>query len=52
VVIILLSKEGLAPVAIKQRLDGVYGKASSSYPTVFFVQFDMSFGRSNVMIAY
>jgi len=29
-----LSKEGLAPAAIKQCLDGVYGEASSSYSTV------------------
>ena len=33
-VIKFLSKEGLAPAAIKQRLDGVYGKASPSYSTV------------------
>jgi len=29
-----LSKEGLAPAVIKQRLDGVYGEASLSYSTV------------------
>ena len=29
-----LSKEGLEPAAIKQRLDGVYGEASPSYSTV------------------
>ena len=33
-VIKFLSKEGLAPAAIKQRLDGVYGEASPSYSTV------------------
>ena len=32
-VIKFLTKEGLAPAAIKQRLDGVYGEASS-YSTV------------------
>jgi hypothetical protein len=30
----LLSIEGLAPTAIKQRLDGVFGEASNSYSTV------------------
>jgi hypothetical protein len=30
VVIKSLNKEGLAPAAIKQRLDGVYGEASPS----------------------
>ena len=34
VVIKFLSKEGLAPAAIKQRLDGVYGEASPTYSTV------------------
>ena len=33
-VIKFLSKEGLAPAAIKQCLDGVYGEASPSYSTV------------------
>jgi hypothetical protein len=33
-VIKFLSKEGLAPAAIKQRLDGMYGEASPSYSTV------------------
>jgi len=33
-VIKFLTKEGLAPAAIKQRLDGVYGEASPSYSTV------------------
>ena len=33
-VIKFLSKEGLAPAAIKQRLDGIYGEASPSYSTV------------------
>ena len=34
VVIKFLSKEGLAPAAIKQCWDGVYGEASPSYSTV------------------
>ena len=29
-----LSKEGLAPAAIKQCMDGMYGEASASYSTV------------------
>jgi len=33
-VIKFLSKEGLVPAAIKQRLDGVYGEASPLYSTV------------------
>ena len=33
-VIKFLSKEGLAPAAIKQHLDGVYGEASPLYSTV------------------
>ena len=34
VVIKCLTKEGLAPAAIKQRLDDIYGEASPSYSTL------------------
>ena len=37
-VIKFLTKEGLAPAAIKQRLDGVYGEASASYSTVKYLE--------------
>src|SRR5215469_1542251 len=47
-VIKFLSKEGLAPAAIKQRLDGVYGKASPSYSTVKEWAKQFRLGRESV----
>ena len=47
-VINFLSKEGLAPAAIKQRLDGVYGEASPSYSTVKEWAKQFRLGRESV----
>ena len=47
-VIKFLTKEGLAPAAIKQRLDGVYGEASPSYSTVNEWAKQFRIGRESV----
>jgi hypothetical protein len=41
----LLSTEGLAPAAIKQCLEGVFGEASTSYSTVKEWAEQLHFGR-------
>ena len=43
-----LSKEGLAPAAIKQCLDGIYGEASPSYSTVKEWAKQFHLGRESV----
>ena len=43
-----LSKEELAPAAIKQHLDGVYGEASPSYFTVKEWSKQFCLGRESV----
>jgi len=48
VVIKFLSKEGLAPAAIKQRLEGIYGEASPSYSTVKEWDKQFHLGRNSV----
>ena len=48
VVIKLLSNEWLAPAAIKQRLDGVYGEASPSYSAVNEWAKQFRLGRESV----
>ena len=47
-VIIFLSKVGLAPATVKQRLDGVYGEASASYSTVKEWAEQFRLGRESV----
>ena len=47
-VINFLSKKGLAPAAIKQRLDDVYGEASPSYSTVKEWAKQFRLGRDSV----
>jgi len=51
VVIKFLSKEGLAPAAIKQRLDGMYGEASPSYSTVKEWAKQFCLGRESVKMS-
>jgi len=47
-VIKFLSKEGLAPAAIKLRPDGFYGEASPSYSTVKEWAKQFCFGRESI----
>ena len=47
-VIKFLTKEGLAPAAIKQSLDGVYGEVSPSYSTVKEWAKQFRLGRESV----
>ena len=47
-VIKFLSKEGLGPAAIKQRLDGIYGEASPSYFTVKERAKQVRLGRESI----
>ena len=47
-VIKFLSKEGLAPAAIKQHLDGIYGETSPSYSTVKERAKQFHLGRDSV----
>ena len=48
VVIKFLSKEGLLPAAIKQRLDGMYGEASPTYSTVKEWAKQLHLGRESI----
>jgi len=50
-VIKFFSKEGLAPAAIKQQLDGVYGEASPSYSTVKVWAKQFCLGRESVKMS-
>jgi len=49
-VIKFLNKEGLAPAAVKQRLDSIYGEASPSCSTVkeWAKQFQRAWERESI----